>query len=383
MVDVSEFTKVENDPLDFTEVEKLEENADFPEICAASLHGKPIPAREWHVEGLIPSNNVTLLNGDGGTGKSLLSLQLACATAIGGTWIGRPVRRGTCMFITAEDEIDEVHRRQADIADDGGFTMADLNRLFITSLAGRDALLAVPNGKSNVIKETDLFERLNKRIRARKPELVVLDTLADLFGGEENQRAQARQFISLLRGLALDNRTTILMLAHPSLAGMSSGTGSSGSTGWNNSVRSRLYFKRITDGDVENDPDARLLETMKANYGRVGEQIKLRWRRGVFVTEDKSPDSFSEIAAHSKAERVFMTLLETYRAEGRHVSASPSANYAPTVFSRDGRAEGVNRASLVKAMNRLFQSQQIRVAHYGPPSKRRTCVVDATLEGEE
>ncbi|HKN31287.1 MAG TPA: hypothetical protein VJY34_26775, partial [Roseiarcus sp.] len=52
------------------------------------------------------------------------------------------------------------------------------------------------------------FARRNTAIRAeieeRRPNLLVLDTLADLFGGDEIKRPHARQFISLLRGLAIE-----------------------------------------------------------------------------------------------------------------------------------------------------------------------------------
>ena len=46
---------------------------------------------------------------------------------------------------------------------------------------------------------------------------------------------------------------------------------------------SRLYFKRaVTDKDQEPDPDLRVLEVMKSNYGPIGETINLRWKDGLF-----------------------------------------------------------------------------------------------------
>ncbi|MHC2489143.1 hypothetical protein ACVII0_002935 [Sinorhizobium meliloti] len=39
-------------------------------INPADWHGEPIPARQWFVDGLIPARQVTILNGDGGVGKS-------------------------------------------------------------------------------------------------------------------------------------------------------------------------------------------------------------------------------------------------------------------------------------------------------------------------
>src|SRR6202008_3520491 len=113
------------------------------------------------------------------------------------------------------------------------------------------------------------------------PALVVYDTLADLFAGNENSRPQARQFVQMLRGLALRTRSPALLLSHPSLTGLSSGTGTSGSTAWSNSARSRLYLEYQNEGD----PDVRILKTMKSNYARIGAEIRLRWHNGIFVPD--------------------------------------------------------------------------------------------------
>jgi len=50
-------------------------------VNAQSLAGKEPPSREWLIQGLIPAREITMLSGDGGTGKSLLALQLAVAVA--------------------------------------------------------------------------------------------------------------------------------------------------------------------------------------------------------------------------------------------------------------------------------------------------------------
>jgi RecA-family ATPase len=354
-------------------------------VKASKFAGQPIPIRAWHVEDLIPAGNVTLLNGDGGTGKSLIALQLAVATVLGGPWIGRPAQHGVCLFLTAEDDLPEVHRRLADIVTEDGVSLADLDGLMIVSLAGDDALLAVPDGRSNIIRPTSLFCALESLIEKTGPALVVLDTLADLFGGEENQRAQARQFIGMLRGLAINYQLTMLLLAHPSLAGMASGSGSSGSTGWNNSVRSRLYLERIKSGDgSEDDPDARVLKTMKANYAAAGAQIKLRWSRGVFVSEGAtSVSSFSVIAAETHADRIFLELVAKYTAEGRHVSATASSNYAPALFEKDQRSDGVKKRGFTAAMNRLFEAGRIKVEEFGPPSRRLKRIAITAAEASE
>src|SRR5271170_1447755 len=57
-------------------------------IRASSFANQPIPDRPWLVPNIIPDRQVTILSGDGGTGKSLIALQLSAAVAGGFDWIG-------------------------------------------------------------------------------------------------------------------------------------------------------------------------------------------------------------------------------------------------------------------------------------------------------
>ncbi|MCU0909864.1 MAG: AAA family ATPase [Rhodobacteraceae bacterium] len=70
-------------------------------FTAADLEGRPVPERPWLVPDLVPSKTVTLFSGDGGTGKSLLALQLCAAVASGGAWLGLPVAQGRALMISA------------------------------------------------------------------------------------------------------------------------------------------------------------------------------------------------------------------------------------------------------------------------------------------
>lgn len=353
-------------------------------ILASSFSGLAVPERSWHVETLIPGSTVTLLSGDGGTGKSLLALQLSVATALGLTWIGHPAKTGPVIHLTAEDETDELHRRLANIVDAMGVELSALSNLHLVSLAGEDAVLASV-GRNNVVQATPLWQQIEAAALDISPALVVLDTLADLFAGEENVRTQAQQFVSLLRGLALRRDAAVVMLAHPSVSGMASGTGTSGSTAWSNSVRSRLYLERVIDGEKQEvDPDARVLRTMKSNYGKIGDQIRLRWLSGIFKSEQESQAvKAMKTVTREAAERTFIKMLRAYQYEGRPVSASPSANFAPKVFARDERSNGIGPKAFIAAMNSLFEAKRICLENYGPPSKPRSSLVVANPEKEQ
>lgn len=268
----------------------IKPDALLPVICATELFGKPVPQREFLVEDMIPRRTASLLSGDGGVGKSLAALQLAFAVVTSTEWFGKEVISGRCLFITAEDDLDETHRRINDICVAESISLEALTDLDICSLAGLDAVMAQSDNRSNVVTPTKLFASLKRRVAETRPELVILDTLADLFSGDENNRMQARQFIGILRSLCADFGATVLLLSHPSLTGMSSGSGMSGSTAWNNSVRSRLYMRRPPPAEGRDeavDPNFRFLETMKANYGKTGGTIELRWKEGRFISEER------------------------------------------------------------------------------------------------
>lgn len=348
---------------------------------ASDLQGRPIPEREWLVDDLIPDRTVSLVSGDGGTGKSLLALQLAVAAATGGWWIGRRVRPGRAIYLSAEDDEDELHRRLADIMRAERGQLADLEHLTLRSLAGEDALLAVDTHVA--LAASSLMDELEAAAEAEQDvRVIVLDTLADLYPANENDRAKVRQFIGLLRGLALRRRCSVVLLGHPSLSGLMSGSGSSGSTAWNNSVRSRLYLERIADGDGQDrhepDPDRRRLTTKKANYGRVGDEIMLTWRQGVFEPDAPAAGTgLDHKAASAKAERVFLKLLAEYEAQGRFVSAQPGPTFAPSVFGRHPSNEGVTDRAFRPAMEALLSRQDIVVAEHGRGQKARKHLVRA------
>lgn len=345
---------------------------------ATSLKGKAVPPREWLADGLVPQKTVTLLGGDGGAGKSLLAMQLAAAVSTSGRWIGKPVSEGSVIFMSAEDDDDELHRRVDDILRADGRTYDDVAGLTLRSLAGEDALLAIESQVA--LMESELFKELDNRAADEAPALIVIDTLADVYPANENDRAKVRQFIGILRGLALKRNCAVLLLGHPSLTGLHNGSGTSGSTAWNNSVRSRLYLSRISDDGFEIDPDRRVLTTMKANYGRVGGETLMKWCNGVFVAEQAATGS-DKLAQGAKAQRVFMKLLATFTAQGRQVNHAGGQTYAPKIFADHPDNEGMTKRALKSAMEGLLAAGKIVILKEGPPSKQRSFL--AVAEGTQ
>jgi RecA-family ATPase/5S rRNA maturation endonuclease (ribonuclease M5) len=348
-----------------------EEEPSLKFLDLAAWQDAPVPERSWVVRDRIPLNNVTLLSGEGAVGKSILSLHLAVATVIGQDWAGAFPEPGPALVVACEDDGEEMHRRLDAIVRHYGMGFADLADLHVLSLAGQDALMATPR-RDGLLQPTKLLKRVHEAACDIRPRLIVLDNSADVFGGNENDRAQVRQFIGMLRGLAMATNAGALLTSHPSLTGISSGTGLSGSTAWNASVRSRLYLKRATTAkDEEPDPNLRVLEVMKNNYGPVGETITLRWKDGLFLPTP-TLGSLEKLAREQKVDEVFLMLLDRQKEQGRNVSDKPKANsYAPSRFAEEpeAKADHVRKRELAEAMGRLFRANKIRSEPYGSPSR--------------
>ncbi|WP_458790949.1 AAA family ATPase [Yoonia sp. MH D7] len=332
-------------------------------ISAASFEGTTAPDRKWIVQEMIPDRQVTLFTGDGGTGKSLVAMQLSVAVVLRQkrplqTWLNRPVIEGSVIYLGAEDEQEEMQRRLEDIIGKEKCDFLDLSDLHIKSLAGEDALLATEASVHAPLSPSPLYLMTEREIQRVRPKLVVLDTLADMYPANENDRAKVRQFVGMLKFLAITYDCAIVLLAHPSKSGMETGRGDSGSTAWNGSVRSRLYLTHKKDSSGLADPNGRILTNMKNNYGRLGASNELFWDDGVF-TAKAAETAMDRKATTAKAERVFMDLLRLFTEQGRNLNASAGANYAPSQFAAHPKGEGITKPMFKTAMNKLFDDGKI------------------------
>jgi AAA domain len=261
--------------------------------------------------------------------------------------------------------------------------MADAN-LRVLSFAGKDAVLANPHpDRFYSMESSPLYWQLREEMIALRPKLFVIDTVADVFAGNEIARSQTRQFITMLRALAIANNCAVVIAAHPSLEGIKSDSGLSGSTGWHNSVRARMYLKAAPGEDTS----LRALEFRKNNYGPVSESIVLRWQNGVYVVEGvgagpSAEQVLSRLAEEEKIDELFLTLLRRYAKQGRNVSDKASSTYAPAQFARepDAKRSKVTKDALADSMTRLFSRDRLVAVPEGPPSRQRSRIVE--VEGK-
>jgi hypothetical protein len=83
------------------------------------------------------------------------------------------------------------------------------------------------------------------------------------------------------------------------------------------------------------------LSSKRNNTGLTCEAITLRYQRGLFLPEPGA-GSLEKMAQDQKDDEPFLIMHAHLEKQGRHVSDKSAANnYAPMVFSKDPRANGV------------------------------------------
>jgi RecA-family ATPase len=253
--------------------------------------------------------------------------------------------------------------------------MSALGDILLGDLVEHDAVIGelARNGR---IVATELYRVMINMIIQFAPGLVIVDALADSFAGDENNRAQARQFISMLRRPAIKHHCAFLALAHPSLSGITTGRGTSGTTGWSNSVRARTYLETFQVQDKEPDPNLKILRQPKANYAGPGFELLLSYQNGVLAPV-VSDARLSHLEKTLQAEEVFMTILKRLFQDGRYVGPSPGINYAPAVFADEPEANMISKDRLKRAMISLFEKKRIIIEPYGEKARGKKRIAEA------
>ena len=296
--------------------------------------------------------------------------QLAIAAATGTKWLGLETRKCKVFGLFCEDSNNELLRRQHAICLSQSIELNDCYNFAWLSGNGIDPVL-MDFSSVNLGDYTDLFNMLEKFFEHWEPELIIIDTAADVFAGDEIKRIQVRNFINrALNILAQKFGAAVILTSHPSRAGMYDGSGLSGSTAWNNSVRSRLY---LTRPENEKNGNVRVLQMKKSNYGSTEHEIRMEWENGAFkAVENTIGQNPQNREMHDEAAYLF-ALLKSLEWGHRPSIHKNQASYAPSLMKTMEETKGVSKTRLEEAHNRLLKREVIAnvMETEGTKSKRK------------
>jgi RecA-family ATPase len=323
------------------------------------LVGREPPERQWIVPHWIPAGHVTLLSGRGGVGKSLLAQHLGTAIAAGSPYLENLTPRSVLMW-AAEDDYDELWRRQINISSYLGAPLENLGNFRLRSCVGCDVTLAAP--AFNALAPTPLLQTLKAECKEHGAELVIIDNVARVFGGNENDRHQVTTFIAWLQAACAP--AAVLLLGHPAKA---VGSEFSGSTAWEGAVRARLYFsdrppdEKAAEDEFSADEQVRYLSRRKANYSEL-DMRKLNLRDGVLMPEEVRRAVSRPALSRDTVLRAVGKLAEK-QIFGTSSTASP--NYLPKLAKQYSLLDSITESAFAAAMRQLVMSGELISAKVG------------------
>lgn len=168
----------------------------------------------WLIKGWLPDSGLAMLFGPSGAGKTFCALDMAASIASGRAWHGHKVAQGSVIYLAGEGH-HGLRMRVAAWAQTHG--PEGLEHLYISN---RGIDLDAPMAAAEVI-------RAIKEPSPDRVSLVVIDTLATHFGGEENSARDTRQLLAAAQVIGRAYGCVVCLIHHTGLGPADRARGSS------------------------------------------------------------------------------------------------------------------------------------------------------------
>ncbi len=267
--------------------------------------------------------------GHGGAGKSQIELARAVCIASGRDFWGLDVARRRVMVLECEDRAPVPHWRLSRICRHLGIDLGGLRGwLHVVDMVGRDAVLYDPHAGRPL---TPVYSELARWIEGCGAEVLLVDGISDTYAGDENNRGQVKRYVNALLGLVPPDRGAVTLIGHVDKATVRKTgretEGYSGSTQWNNAVRSRWYLYPEMQGDAGEAPERTgklIFELQKENYSKDLTLIEFTWDDVAHVFVGRTPSALAFDRRHQERqdEVGILAALQSCAAKGITVPAA-------------------------------------------------------------
>ncbi|MCG8523262.1 MAG: helicase RepA family protein [Pseudomonadales bacterium] len=186
----------------------------FSFVAAANMAVNPIA---WLVEGYIEEDAIAVMYGAPGKGKSFLALDVSCCIASKTLFHGRHVKPGAVFYIAGEGHNGLARRLRA---------WAQLNQQEMPELLFISEAAAELSSSTSAASVAQAVQQLADAT-GETPVLIVIDTLARNFGGDENSATDMGQFVRNADTLRRRWNATVLIVHHSGKDGDRGARGSS------------------------------------------------------------------------------------------------------------------------------------------------------------
>lgn len=200
------------------------------------------------VEGLLGRSGMTVLYGESGTGKTFVTIDLACHIAAGRPWRGRAVEQGVVIYVAAEAP-ESVKRRI--------WAWKHHHRVERLPVLIVDSSVDLLNGSTEALVElVQQVRREHGRVA-----MVVIDTLARAMTGNENSPDDMGKFVAACGRIREAGEANVLVVHH---------SGKDAARG----ARGHSCLRAATDAEIEITPG--LIRVTKSRDGESGHNYGFR-----------------------------------------------------------------------------------------------------------
>ncbi len=254
------------------------------------------PPQRWGVDGFFPHQEVSLLGGEGGLGKTTQLQQLQVAGGLEEDWLGMKPIEGNTLGIYCEDGEPQVWRRFKNALASHTADWGDVDgKMFWAALRGSrvDTTLFHFDGAGGV-EFGEGYGLLVTLMDIAKPSLCILDSLYNFFPYNMLDPWLAKAFVDNLARLGQQRGCTFILNSHPSKSGLDEGTGRHGTMAWHNAPRARAYIK----SKDRTDPDSpRIISHEKNQYGPKRKPFAVRYDldQHIYVVDEEATEDAKRI----------------------------------------------------------------------------------------
>ena len=301
-----------------------------PPVNLPTITDEHLLQPDWLIENWLPRNELTVFSGMGGTGKSHIMLSLAIAVSCGcpeayldtqGT--ANPDRAERTMFASWEDSHASVQRRTKRVEEKfaGWFDRDSVASNVIYRDMKPQGQIWVPASETGHIANRGMMsnaghELLDSCIREHIS-ILILDSIAAVFGQDLNSAAHVRPFLNYLSAWANEHEVTIILIGHPNKTGTG---GVSGSVDWHNGVRSRWELKEKDKDEDEKDTYYALSHAKANDAPQMPDMPLIRNTNGIY-----------EMATGTSLEQKVKKAQKSHKAYHEHwQNYTPSTEETPT-----------------------------------------------------
>lgn len=194
-----------------------------------------LPPGDWLIKGVLPDAELVVLFGASGSGKTFVALDMAFCVAQGRPWRGSKTKKGKVVIIAAEGA--------------GGLNKRVKAYAKHHEIDLRDVEIQVITAAPNFLQEEDIAEVLAEIKALGEVALVVVDTLAQVTpGANENGAEDMGRALANLRLIREMAGATVMAIHH---AGKDASKGSRGWSGIKAAADAQIEVLRHENGQRE------------------------------------------------------------------------------------------------------------------------------------